>query len=87
MLFRSYLGIIPTAVAYWFFQKGLRTVSATAASIISMLEPVVAAVLAWILFDETLAATGIIGAGLLIMSIFLLTMEKGGKEILANTTG
>lgn len=82
-----YLGIIPTAVAYWLFQKGLRTVSATAASIISMLEPVVAAVLAWILFDETLAATGIIGAGLLIMSIFLLTMEKGGKEILANTTG
>jgi DME family drug/metabolite transporter len=71
-----YLGLVPTAFAYWLFQKGLRSVSATAASIISMLEPLVAAVLAWVLFDETLGATGIFGAVLLLLSIFLLS-EKG----------
>lgn len=71
-----YLGIVPTAFAYWLFQKGLRSVSATAASIVSMLDPLVAAVLAWGLFGETLAATGIVGAGLLILSIFLLSVEK-----------
>jgi drug/metabolite transporter, DME family len=68
-----YLGLVPTALAYWLFQKGLRSVTATAASIVSLLEPTVAALLAWVLFGETLPATGIIGAALLILSIFLLS--------------
>jgi DME family drug/metabolite transporter len=71
-----YLGLVPTACAYWLFQMGLRSVSATAASIVSLLEPVVAAILAWVLFGETLAGTGIIGAALLIVSIFLLSVDK-----------
>jgi drug/metabolite transporter (DMT)-like permease len=41
-----------------------------------MLDPVVAALLAWLLFGETLAATGIAGAGLLILSILLLSAQK-----------
>lgn len=69
-----YLGLVPTALAYWLFQKGLRSVSATAASIAGMLDPVVAALLAWVLFGETLPTTGIAGAVLLILSIFLLTL-------------
>ena len=75
-----YLGIVPTAFAYWLFQKGLRSVSATAASIVSMLDPLVAAVLAWILFGETLAATGVIGAGLLILSILVLSMVSDHQK-------
>jgi DME family drug/metabolite transporter len=71
-----YLGLVPTAIAYWMFQKGLRSVSATVASIISMLDPVVAALLAWILFGETLAASGIAGALLLVLSIILLSLEQ-----------
>jgi drug/metabolite transporter (DMT)-like permease len=43
---------------------------------VSLLEPVVAAILAWVLFGETLAGTGIIGAALLIVSIFLLSVDK-----------
>lgn len=70
-----YLGLVPTALAYCLFQMGLRSVSATAASILSIIDPLVAALLAWGLFGETLAATGIIGAALLILSIFLLSME------------
>lgn len=73
-----YLGLVPTALAYFLLQKGLRTISATAASIVGMLDPLVAAVLAWKLFGETLAATGIAGAGLLILSILLLSVEKRG---------
>jgi DME family drug/metabolite transporter len=71
-----YLGLVPTAIAYWMFQKGLRSVSATAASIIGMLDPVVAALLAWILFGETLAASGIAGALLLVLSIILLSLDQ-----------
>ena len=70
-----YLGLVPTALAYWLFQTGLRSVTATAASIVSLLEPMVATLLAWMLFGETLAATGVAGAGLMILSIFLLSRE------------
>lgn len=71
-----YLGIFPTALAYWVFQKGLRTVPATTASIISMLDPLVAAVLAWMLFGEMLSTMGMTGAALLIVSIFLLSAQS-----------
>jgi DME family drug/metabolite transporter len=72
----AYLGLVPSALAYWMFQMGLRSVPATAASIIGMLDPLVAALLAWALFGETLAATGIVGATLLIASIVFLSLDK-----------
>jgi DME family drug/metabolite transporter len=71
-----YLALVPTALAYWMFQNGLQSVSATAASIVSMLDPLVAALLAWVLFGETLGASGIIGGGLLMLSIFMLSRDK-----------
>ncbi|MEP7290798.1 MAG: EamA family transporter [Chloroflexota bacterium] len=77
-----YLGLVPTALAYLLFQIGLRSVSATAASIVSMLEPLVAALLAWLLFGETLAATGIGGALLLTVSILLLSLDKPNHGVL-----
>lgn len=75
-----YLGLVPTAFAYLLFQIGLRSVSATAASIVSILEPLVAALLAWLFFGETLAATGIIGAVLLTASILLLSGDRREKR-------
>jgi DME family drug/metabolite transporter len=75
-----YLGIVPTAFAYWLFQKGLRSVSASAASIVGMLDPLVAGVLAWLLFGETLVAIGVIGAGLLILSILVLSAGEEQPE-------
>jgi DME family drug/metabolite transporter len=60
-------------LAYLFFQQGLRTESATVASIVTLLEPVLAAVLAWAIFDERLGALGVVGAGLLIAGLMVLT--------------
>ncbi|MBK9748245.1 MAG: EamA family transporter [Chloroflexi bacterium] len=78
-LYALYLGLVPTALAYWMFQKGLRSVTPTTASVSTLLEPTVAALLAWALFGETLPGTGVIGAGLLILSIFLLS-TRGRKR-------
>jgi drug/metabolite transporter, DME family len=72
----AYLGLVPTALAYWLFQMGLRSVSATVASIVGLLDPLVAALLAWGLFGETLAPAGIAGAMLLMISIYLLSGQK-----------
>jgi DME family drug/metabolite transporter len=75
-----YLGLVPSAFAYWIFQMGLRSVSASAASIIGMLDPLVAALLAWGFFGETLAPSSIFGAILLILSIFLLSREENASS-------
>lgn len=71
-----YLGLVPTAFAYWLFQTGLHSVSATTASIVALLDPLVAALLAWLLFGESLSLTGIAGAGLMLLSIFLLSAQR-----------
>lgn len=69
-----YLGCIPTALGYGLFQIGMRSLSATVASIVTMCEPLTAALLAWILFREELGPLGLLGAGLLLgaMAIILL---------------
>ena len=68
-----YLGVGTQGLAYLFFQWGLQTESATVASIVTLLEPVLAAFLAWVLFDERLGLLGILGAGMLIAGLMLLT--------------
>lgn len=76
-----YLGLIPTALAYWFFQTGLRSVTATTASIMSILEPLVATLLAWFLFGESLTISGLIGAGLLLISLFLSAWRPKSRKL------
>ncbi|GHO46236.1 DMT family transporter [Ktedonospora formicarum] len=71
-----YLGSIPTALAYGLFQAGMRSVSATAASIITLFEPLTAALLAWLLFHEQLGPFGILGGLLLVGALLLLAYKK-----------
>jgi len=61
-----YLGVIPTAVGYGLFQIGIRAVPATIVGTATLCEPLTAALLAWLLFHETLGAGGIGGAVLLL---------------------
>lgn len=67
-----YIGLIPTAVAYTLFFLGIRGVKASTASILTMIEPLTATILAWLIFDERLAASGVAGAILLLLSIVFL---------------
>ena len=73
-----YLGCVPTALGYGFFQVGIRSMSATVASIVTMCEPLTAAILAWILFREELGPLGLLGAGFLLgaMAIIMLVPRK-----------
>lgn len=73
-----YLGIIPTALGYGLFQVGMRSVSATVASIVTMCEPLTAAILAWLLFHEELGPLGLLGACCLLaaMGAILLAPQK-----------
>lgn len=70
-----YLGVGTQGLAYLLFQQGLRTESATVASIVTLLEPVVAAILAWLIFAERLGGMSLIGAGLLIAGLMVLSFS------------
>jgi DME family drug/metabolite transporter len=69
-----YIGWVPGALGYALFQAGLRSLSATIASIVSMCEPLTAAVLAWLLFHEELGPIGLLGAGCLLGAMLALLL-------------
>lgn len=74
-LIGAYLGLVPTGVAYVIFFKGIAGASATAASITTMLEPSVAALLAWLLLQEQLTLGSLAGSALLLASVLVLSKK------------
>ncbi|EYR62259.1 hypothetical protein N866_10275 [Actinotalea ferrariae CF5-4] len=60
-----YLGVVPTALAYAAYFTGLRTVPATVASLVALLEPLTAALAAAFLLGERLGPGGVVGGVLL----------------------
>ncbi len=74
-LIGAYLGLVPTGLAYVIFFKGMARASATAAAIITMLEPAVAAILAWLLLQEQLSPASLVGSALLLASVLVLSKK------------
>ena len=70
-----YLGVFPSVTAYALFLRGMRVTSATAASILVLLEPLVAALLAAAIFGERLSALGVVG-GILMCVGFLALVRR-----------
>ncbi|HEX6544536.1 MAG TPA: EamA family transporter [Ktedonobacterales bacterium] len=75
-LLLAYLGLVPSALAYALFLSGMRTTPATIASIVTLLEPLTATVLAALLFGERLGPLGLIGAGLLLAAMVVLAVQR-----------
>jgi drug/metabolite transporter (DMT)-like permease len=67
------IGIVPTAMAYIFYLGGLRLIDATKASVFAIVEPVSAAILAFLILGETLSYDSLIGFTLIISSILLIS--------------
>lgn len=65
------LGIGPTYLAYRLYTHGLREIPASTAAIVAMVEPVVAAVLGWVLLRETLSAGQVAGGALVLLGATL----------------
>lgn len=74
-----YLGIVPTAVAYVLFFRGIVAVRAPIAAVTTLLEPVTAAVLAAIVFGERFSAVGWVGGVLLVVAMGM-TGRRGTSE-------
>jgi DME family drug/metabolite transporter len=73
-----FLGIVPTAGAYTLFFVGLRSVSASLAAILVLLEPVSALAMAVGLLGERLTASAIMGTALLLAAVLTTMRGEGG---------
>jgi DME family drug/metabolite transporter len=67
-----HMGLLPTALAYVLFLSGMRHTTATVASVVTLVEPLISTLLAWLLFGEQLGPLGLLGAALLLGAIALL---------------
>ncbi|MDX3612157.1 DMT family transporter [Streptomyces europaeiscabiei] len=83
-----YLGAVPTALAYTLFFVGLAAVRATTASVVALVEPLTAAVIGVLVFDERLNAVVLTGTALLLFAVlFLAAGEGAGRAATRRTLG
>ncbi len=76
----AYLAIAPMFLAYLLFGFGLRSIRSSVVTTVTLIEPVVAAVLAVLVVGERLAAGGWVGLGLILLGVAaLVTARQPGK--------
>ncbi len=74
-----FLGVVPTAVAYVLFARGLRRLQASEAATITLLEPVTAAALGVFVLGERVTGAGLVGAALVLSALLLLAMRPARR--------
>lgn len=72
------LGVITTYGAFLAYCAGLRRLEATRASVVATFEPVVAATVAFVWWNERLGMLGLLGAGLIIGAVLLMVLSRPG---------
>lgn len=77
-LLLGYLVLVPTILAYSLFNRGLRGVRSSTASTLALVEPVVAASLAYLLLGERLGAQGLVGAAMVLLGLLLIVRSAAG---------
>jgi drug/metabolite transporter (DMT)-like permease len=75
-LFFLYLASVATILPFALYSASLRYLEASRSSLTSMLEPVVAAAIAWMWLDEKMPPLQIIGGAAVIVGILLLQIEN-----------
>ncbi len=74
----SYLTLIPQCLGYIAFSFGLRHVTASSANLLTLFEPVVAAVLAVCVVGELIPFTGWLGMSLIVLCLFVQSKPSKG---------
>lgn len=75
----AYLAVFPTVVTSALQTWGQRSVSASVAALIFVLEPVFAATFAYIILGESLGPVGLVGAGLVVSAMVLSQLRLGPR--------
>ena len=77
LLTLAYLGGPTFALAYVLLYAGLRTTSSSAAVVATLVEPVTAGAVAWLLLDERIGVVGATGMALVLLAIVSLSAPPG----------
>ena len=75
----AYMALVPMFAGYVLFGWGLARVRASTATSLSLMETVVAAVLAVVVVGERLPALGWLGVAMVLASLFILTPRPAGR--------
>ena len=75
-----YLGVVPSALAYAMFFRGLRTVPGAVASIVTLLEPLTATALATAFLGERLSPGALAGGLLVLAAVAGLYLRRMGDS-------
>lgn len=75
-----YIGLAPTGLAYLLYFRGMRGTTATAASVLALVEPLTATALAVGLLDEALSVPTMIGAGFLVLAMLTLLVPANNRR-------
>jgi DME family drug/metabolite transporter len=79
MALALYLGLLPTAVAYVLFARGLDRLAASEVTTIVLVEPLTATVLGVLVLDERLGAVAGAGAALVLMGLAVLALSPRAR--------
>lgn len=71
------LGILITLIPYFLYTYGLRGLDAGVASVIAFVEPMVATIAGFIVYDEKVTFFNLLGILMILFSIILLNLELG----------
>lgn len=77
----GYIGVVPTVLAYWLFYRGLRSTVSEVAGVLTLLEPLTAAVLAAIVVHEKLSGLALVGGGLMLVAVGALYLRRPAPEV------
>ncbi|MBF6126211.1 DMT family transporter [Nocardia brasiliensis] len=72
------LGLLPTAIAYTLYFRGLPAAGSGTAAVLALLEPLTGAVLAALLLGERLTPTALAGGAVLTFALLLTATERTG---------
>jgi DME family drug/metabolite transporter len=93
-LLLAYLVLVPTILSYSLFNRGLRGVRSSTAATLGLVEPVVAATLAYVVLGERLGVVGVLGAGMVLLGLLLIvrtaavgTSEKSASDVPVRPVG
>ena len=77
----GYIGVVPTVLAYWLFYRGLRSTASEVAGVLTLLEPLTAAVVAAIVVHEALSDTALVGAALMLAAVGALYLRRPAPDV------
>ncbi|WP_027416441.1 DMT family transporter [Aneurinibacillus terranovensis] len=75
-----YLGVVSTAGAFFLWNKGMQLVEAGTGSLFFFLQPVVGALLGWLILGEQLGSTFFIGGCLILLGVLITSLPAKNRR-------